>query len=87
MAVVVGMMGRFGWVSWLGPGGWGWVGKLDAARLAGLAGLSSNDSSLFSLLFAFRVRWVEDVCVRGVGSRERAVVGVRTCETGQCTRV
>ncbi len=24
---------------------------------------------LFSLLFAFRVRWLEDVCVRKVGSR------------------
>ena len=73
MAVVVGMMGRFGWVSWLGPGGWGWVGKLDAARLAGLAGLvtrpMTRHSSLFSLLFAFRVRWLEDVCVREVGSR------------------
>ena len=25
--------------------------------------------TLFSLLFAFRVRWLEDVCVRKVGSR------------------
>ena len=28
-----------------------------------------DEKKLFSLLFAFRVRWVEDVCVRKVGSR------------------
>ena len=41
----------------------------------------------FLALFAFCVRWVEDVCVRGVGSRERAVVGSRTCGRRRCTRV
>ena len=43
--------------------------------------------TLFSLLFAFCVRWVEDVCVRKVGSRERVVIGDRTCGRGRCTRV
>ena len=33
------------------------------------------------------VRWVEDVCVRDVGSRERVVIGGRTCRRRRCTRV
>ena len=43
--------------------------------------------TLFSLLFAFRVGWLEDVCVWDVGSRERVVIGGRTCGRGRCTRV
>ena len=65
------------------------VGKLVWARgLVVTVGPEKKNAKHTSRdLLRLCVRWVEDVCVQDVGSRERAVIGGRTCGKGRCTRV
>ncbi len=61
---------------------------LEVAKLEdGGPGCGEKNANSFLACLCLWVRWVEDVCVRKVGSRKREVVGGRACGRSRCTRV